>query len=396
MPLRRRKKILHIGVGNVYGGVETVITTLARHRDLCPDLELEFALCFDGRLADALRATGATVHLIQDPRIRTFWLARRHLRNTLRERQIDGAVLHAPWIYTLLAPAVRAARLPAILIHYDPADGRRWHERLLSPGKPVLAIAISKAAAESLPSLFSGVRCEIIYVPAELAGQPTLSAAERAAVRAGLSTAPDAIVVLQVGRMEPYKGHRVNLQALLKLTELPNLVCWFAGPADLDYEQQYLDGLKAEAARLGITDRVRFIGYYDDIPRLLAAADIYCQPNTGREGFGLTFIEALWARLPVIGTPLSGVIDILEDEYAMIVPPGDVKALAEAIRKLAGDPDLRTRMGSAGPARVMQYCYVERQVKRLSDAILTAVENPARPSRLPWYYFSGTTSADDE
>lgn len=362
----------------MYGGVETVMTTLARHRDLCPDLELEFALCFEGRQAAALRATGATVHIIQEPRIRTFWRARRNLCDILQARQIAGAVLHAPWIYTLLAPAVRWVRLPAILIQYDPADDRRWIDRLLSPGKPSLAIAISQAAASSLPNLFPQTRCEIIYVPAELTDQLVLSTAERGAVRAGLATAPGATVVLQVGRIEPYKGHRINLQALVQLSELTNLVCWFAGRADLDYEQRYLDSLKAETITLGIADRVRFVGYYDDLPRLLAAADIYCQPNTGPEGFGLTFIEALWARLPVIGTPLSGVIDILDDECAIIVPPDDSDAVAGAIRKLAGDPDLRARMGSAGPARVTQYCNVERQVIKLGKAILTAVEDAAR------------------
>lgn len=355
-----------------------MMTTLARHRDLCPDSELEFALCFDGRQADALRAAGATVHIIRGPRIRTFWRARRHLRDLLRERQFDAAVLHAPWVYTLLAPAVRSAHLPAILIHYDPADGRRWHERLLSPGKPSLAIAISQAAVASLPGLFPGVRCETIYVPAELSAQLTLSAAERAAVRAGLSTAPDAIVIVQVGRMEPYKGHKVNLQALVKLAELTNLVCWFAGSAELDYQLRYLESLKAEADRLVIADRVRFIGYYDDITRLLAAADIYCQPNTGPEGFGLTFIEAMWARLPVVGTRLSGVSDILDEECAIVVPPDDPDAVASAIRELAGDPDLRARMGAAGPARVTQCCDAERQVKRLCEAILTSVEDPAR------------------
>ena len=359
------------------------MTTLARHRDLCPDLEVEFALCFDERQAAALRSAGATVHIIREPRIRTFWRARRHLRDILHARQIDGAVFHAPWIYTLLAPAVRSARLPAILIHYDPADGRRWIDRLLSPCKPSLAIAISKSAAATLPGLFPDVRCETIYVPAELPDRITLSVAERVAVCDGLSTAPDATVILQIGRMEPYKGHRVNFQALVKLAELTNLVCWCAGRAELDYQQRYLDSLKAEAARLGIADRVRFIGYYDDLPRLLAAADIYCQPNTGPEGFGLTFIEALWARLPVIGTPLSGVFDILDDECAIMVPPGDSDAVANAIRKLAGDPDLRARMGSAGPARVAQCCDVKRQVTRLGDAILTAVEGRPAPTAIP-------------
>ena len=164
------------------------------------------------------------------------------------------------------------------------------------------------------------------------------------------------------------------LSALVKLAELTNLVFWFAGRAELDCERLYLDALKAEAVRLAIADRVRFIGYYDDLPRLLAAADIYCQPNTGSEGFGLTFIEAMWVRLPVIGTPLSGVVDILDDECAIIVPPGDSDAVADAIRKLAGDPDLCARMGSAGPARVTQCCDVKRQVMRLGNAIRTAVD----------------------
>jgi len=157
------------------------MTTLARNRDLCPDLELEFALCFEERQAAALRSTGALVHLIRESRIRTFWRARRHLRDILRERQIDGAVFHAPWIYALLAPAVRSARLPTILIHYDPAHCRRRIDRLLSPGKPSLAITISQPAAASLPKLFPDVRCETIYVPAELPDRVALSAAERAA-----------------------------------------------------------------------------------------------------------------------------------------------------------------------------------------------------------------------
>ena len=78
---------------------------------------------------------------------------------------------------------------------------------------------------------------------------------------------------------------------------------------------------------------------------------------------------------------MSGVIDILDDECAIIVPPNDPDAVAGAIRKLAGDPDLRARMGSAGSARVTQCCDPKRQVMRLCEAILTAVEDAARPSR---------------
>src|ERR1700737_3626618 len=93
-------RVLHISGGNLYGGVETVLVTLARYHQVLPALEQEFAICFEARLSTELAATGVPVHLLGEVRTRrplTVWGARRKLRGVLRARQIDVAVCHMPW-----------------------------------------------------------------------------------------------------------------------------------------------------------------------------------------------------------------------------------------------------------------------------------------------------------
>jgi len=80
-------RLLHIHSGNLYGGVETLLTTLARNRDLFPELESHFALCFEGRLTDELQLAGAAVHPLAAARISqplTVMRARRMLKELLR------------------------------------------------------------------------------------------------------------------------------------------------------------------------------------------------------------------------------------------------------------------------------------------------------------------------
>ena len=93
-------------------------------------------------------------------------------------------------------------------------------------------------------------------------------------------------VIIQVSRMEPLKGHAVLLDALAQLRDRAGWTCRLAGGAQRAHEAQYMESLRAQAAALGIADRVEFLGDRSDIPRLLACADIYCQPNIEPDAFG--------------------------------------------------------------------------------------------------------------
>ena len=153
---------------------------------------------------------------------------------------------------------------------------------------------------------------------------------------------------------------------------------WQVGGAQRPHELRYLEELKQHAARLGIASRVRFLGERSDVPRLLAAADIHCQPNLRPEPFGITFVEALMAGLPVVTAAFGGAKEIIDESCGILVPPGDARALAASLRRLISDRNLRTRLGAAGPMRAHKLCDSATQMSRLNELFNRAVDTARR------------------
>jgi glycosyltransferase involved in cell wall biosynthesis len=145
------------------------------------------------------------------------------------------------------------------------------------------------------------------------------------------------------------------------------------GGAQRPEEERYLEALRARAEALGVLERVRFLGSRGDVPRLLAAADIFCQPNRAPEGFGLVFTEAMAAGLPVVTTAIGPALEIVVDtETGMLVPLGDRGRLAQALQALASDPAVRERQGQQGRARVCARFGTPQQVQALRAALSRA------------------------
>jgi len=380
-------RVLHVSAGNLYGGLETVLVTLARCRALSPELESEFALCFAGRAEEELRATGATVHRLGAVRVRrplTILRARRALSGLLAERGFDAVICHSPWAQAIFGPAVRRANAASIFWLHDVATGRHWLERCAARVVPDGAICDSRFTAATLRLIYhtqtQQLPCEVLYYP--VAPASFVSQADRAATRAELGAAPEAVVVIQVSRMEEWKGHRLHLKALARLAGVSQWTCWMVGGAQRSYEARYLEALRAEAAALGIGHRVKFLGQRSDVARLLAAADLHCQPNTGPEPFGITFIEALYAGLPVVSTSIGGALEIVDDSCGMLVEPNDPEALAGALGTLIKDRELRARLGAAGPARATALCDPRSQMAALARALTKLRAGTARATRV--------------
>jgi glycosyltransferase involved in cell wall biosynthesis len=192
-------------------------------------------------------------------------------------------------------------------------------------------------------------------------------------VRAQLDTPPDAVVIVQASRMEEWKGHRLLIDALHLLRDLPGWVCWIVGGAQRLQESVYLQRLKTLAVRREVSDRVRFLGQRMDVARLFSAADIYCQPNIGAEPFGIAFVEALSAGLPVVATALGGAAEIVNRSCGVMVEAGDAQLLADELRKLINDQNERQRLSANGPERAAHLCDPRRQLNRLH----TILENIA-------------------
>jgi glycosyltransferase involved in cell wall biosynthesis len=364
-------RILHVSSGNLYGGVERLLTVLAAKRELCPSMEAEFALCFEGRLADELRLTGAPVHFagpVRTSRPISLVRARRFLRNLIETRHVDAVVCHSAWPLAIFGPAVRAARAPLILWLHDAVTGRHWLERWARLTPPDLLLGNSVYTMRTAQRFFPKVRAQLIYYPVD-SFAPKLDEAERFEVRNELNTPIDATVIIQVSRMESWKGHQLHLEALGKIADQPGWICWIVGGPQRPFEERYFDGLKALARRLRIEGRVRFVGARSDVPRLLSAADVFCQPNTGPEPFGIVFVEALFSKLPVVSTAMGGACEIVDDSCGILVAPNDPGALSETLLKLIRDGASRARLGAAAPVRAEALCDVKRQIGRLAAAL---------------------------
>jgi glycosyltransferase involved in cell wall biosynthesis len=173
---------------------------------------------------------------------------------------------------------------------------------------------------------------------------PNFAAAHEAAPvsRASLATPQDAPLVLALGRLHPNKGFDVLIEAVARL---PRLHLWLAGEGDLG------PALAQQASGLGIADRVHFLGWRDDVPALLATADLLVC-SSRHEPLGNTIIEAWAAGVPVVATASEGPRQLIaEGETGLLVPVENADALARALSRVVTDAGLCADLGAAGRAR---------------------------------------------
>jgi glycosyltransferase involved in cell wall biosynthesis len=170
--------------------------------------------------------------------------------------------------------------------------------------------------------------------------------------------------LLCVARLDPQKGHPYLIEAMRGVLErFPDARLVLVGAAQQGSEE-YVAALREQAAGAELVGKVAFAGERQDVPRLMAAADVFVLASLW-EGFGLVFAEAMGAGTPVVGTRVSGVPEVVEDgETGFLVPPRDPQALAGALIRLLGDPAERRRMGNNGYRRVRERFAAPRMVEQ--------------------------------
>jgi glycosyltransferase involved in cell wall biosynthesis len=247
-------------------------------------------------------------------------------------------------------------------------EGHHWLERLARRVRPDLAICNSHFSAWRLSQWMSDAHVEQVYYPVSTPAA-TSTARERSAARQALDTPASDVVIVQVSRLEAWKGQHVLLQALTRLRGVPGWSCWIVGGAQRPSEAAYREQLETIAREGGIADRIRFLGERNDVPTLLAAADLFCQPNTSPEPFGLSLVEALHAGLPVVTSCIGGACEIVDVSCGVLVPSGNANALAEELERLVIDPELRARLGAAARRRPAVLCDPSRQMRRIHEVL---------------------------
>jgi glycosyltransferase involved in cell wall biosynthesis len=259
-----------------------------------------------------------------------------------------------------LAAAV-LARVPAVLgtvqvgAYEPPNRSAYWQLRALAHGVDRY-LAVSREIADELTGGLGwpAEKVEVVYNAVDT---------ERAAVEAppglreqlgGSATRP---LVLTPARLNPQKGHRVLLEAI---AGVPDALFLLAG-----------DGperapLEAQAERLGVADRVRFLGRREDVPQLLAACDVFALPSL-YEGSSLAVLEAMAAGIPIVSSAIGGTEELIDDgRSGLLVEPGDAEELAAALRRVLGDEELRRSLAARARERVEAGLTREQMANRIA------------------------------
>lgn len=199
--------------------------------------------------------------------------------------------------------------------------------------------------------------------------------ADRASVRRQFGFRDDALLVSTIGALHPRKSHELFVDAAAQVVaEVPRARFLVIGGGELRHE------LQRQAAARGLDGRLVLTGVRDDIPRLLAATDVYVKPGV-LEGFiGITVLEALSLSRPVVAFDTKDVKLALSDGVTgLVVPNGDKAALAEKIVYLLKHPDEGARLGAAGHRVVTERFHFGLLAQRLEQFYqeLLATQAPA-------------------
>jgi len=289
------------------------------------------------------------------------------LMRCLRRERIE--VLHThlfePSAVGLLAGVLAGTPGRVMTRHYSNYHtriGRRWHVRVdqLCNIMSHAIIAVSQHTADHIVHE-EGAPAEKVHVVLNGIDFSRVKVSDRdapARLRRRWCPGGEHLIVVP-GRLHPEKGHTHFFKALpeirRRLSRPVLAVVAGSGPFESAYRE--------EVRSLGCEDIVRFVGFRQDIPDVIAAADLVVLPSVA-EAFGLVVTEALYLGTPVVASRVGGIPEIVEDGIdGLLVPPANSEALTDAIVRLLGDPEKPRLMAGAGRERIREQFSFEKMIR---------------------------------
>ncbi len=190
----------------------------------------------------------------------------------------------------------------------------------------------------------------------------------RVRVRRAYGIADDEVLVMSLGRLEKIKGNRVLVEAFAAVTGNSRVRLMLVG------DGQERKSLEAMVREKGLGERVILVGFQEDAPAFLNAADFVVMASLN-EGMGRTAVEAMACGKPVIASRVGGLPDVVRDGLeGVLVPPGDVAALASALTQLVNAPELRRTLAAKALQRVGSEFSVQTMVGRIADLYVSLMK----------------------
>ena len=271
-----------------------------------------------------------------------------------------------------LVPVARMTRRP-LLAHLH-IDYRRRSRFACMLHQASMVVGVSRQViADFLRDGMVPARTHVIYNGIDFARLQTGSGRN---LRQDLGISRDAVVITSVGSLIQRKGQDILIRAFKTISAGRDLHLLISseGPERGNYE--------ALATELGLTDRVHFLGYYDDIPSLYRATDIVALASRA-DAFGLVLAEAGYFALPAVATQVGGIPEVVDHGVTgLLVPPDDPEAMAVALAKLIDDPLQRRAFGVQARERALRLFSVEQMVANFQSTydILSLLP----PDQLGW------------
>ena len=338
------------------GGAESMLAHLAAGlRTRGHHVELLIPAHGSGWLNAQLRGADVPSRPLTLGRVR--WTPVTEIRRALSDMRAD--VLHSHMIGLAMfgAAATFGRGVPHVITmhgtgHETGAARRRWALRaaLRTSAAP---IAVSDGLRRELRGLIGPVAERMDVLPNGVPERHGL----RDATRATLGVGSDELLIVAVGNLFHNKAHAVLLDALARV---PSAQPWRVVIAGR--REDAAATLDAQVIALGWERRVRLLGPRDDIPDLLAAADVFAMPSLN-EALPMALLEAMFSGTAIVASAVGGIPEAVRDgREGLLVPPGDVDALAASLTRLLESAELRRRLGEAARARARAEYGVDRMV----------------------------------
>jgi len=296
------------------------------------------------------------------------------LYTSVRRKQVQILHSHMFRASFFASPVGWFARVPVIIdtAHVREVWRKGWKSNFLIDRIAAHfvdhTIAVSNGIAQYLTEV-KGIPTEKINV---IRTAPVLSAARnvpysRPELKQRFRFAADAVVVILAGRLEPQKGHAVLIDALPQvLSEFPTVQVVFLGEGSLRGE------LEALVAARGLKNKICFAGFRRDLSDWFAAADLTVLPSF-YEGLPMVALESLFAGCPIVATAVDGTPEVVIDrKTGLLVPPGDVRALGEAICYMLGHREFALNTAAAGAVFVRENFSVQKLIADTTTLYLRA------------------------
>ena len=281
---------------------------------------------------------------------------------------LDPDVVHINCLPHLRgAAAARSLGLPVVWHIREilpPGGRRRWFAGRLRAASTRI-VAVSEAVARWLREEDLGELVEVIHNGAD----PPTDSVDREVIRGRFDLPPEAVVVGLFSQLVAHKGSldfvRIAHLAAVRNPRLHFLIAGSGRPA-------FVEQLRGEIAAGPAAERIRLVPPQDEIWPLLAAVDVVALTTLWPDPLPRVVMEAMAVGLPVVAYDGGGVPEmVVAGETGMVLPSGDVEGLGAAMLELAGDGELRRRLGDAGCRRARRLFSVDEHVDRMEQVLFS-------------------------